>query len=249
MANYQSVFERKETKYLITYDQWNKLLIELRPYMELDQYGKHLITNIYYDTPSWYLIRHSMSKPLYKEKVRLRSYGVPTKKDSVYVEIKKKFDGIVYKRRTKMQLKNAERFLAHQNELESISNDQKIHEFESVLSFYPDLKPAMYLSYKRLAYFGKLDDTIRITFDQEILYRTEDLSLSSGSYGEPILPENHLLMEIKICGAMPVWLARILSDQQIYPTKFSKYANGYQDYLKKQGETTIEVKEREVYSA
>lgn len=80
MTNYQSVFERKETKYLITYDQWNKLLIELRPYMELDQYGKHLITNIYYDTPSWYLIRHSMSKPLYKEKVRLRSYGIPTKK-------------------------------------------------------------------------------------------------------------------------------------------------------------------------
>ena len=107
----------------------------------------------------------------------------------------------------------------------------------------------MYLSYKRLAYFGKVDNSIRITFDQEILYRTEDLSLSSGSYGEPILPENHLLMEIKICGAMPVWLARILSEQQIYPAKFSKYANGYQDYLKKQGETTIEVKEREVYSA
>ena len=249
MANYQSVFERKETKYLITYDQWNKLLIELRPYMELDQYGKHLITNIYYDTPSWYLIRHSISKPLYKEKVRLRSYGVPTKKDSVYLEIKKKFDGIVYKRRTKMQLKNAERFLARQNELESVNDNQKVREFESVLAFYPDLEPAMYLSYKRLAYFGKLDNSIRITFDQEILYRTEDLSLSSGSYGEPILPENHLLMEIKICGAMPVWLARILSGQQIYPTKFSKYANGYQDYLKKQGETTIEVKEREVYSA
>lgn len=249
MANYQSVFERKETKYLITYEQWNKLLIELRPYMELDQYGKHLITNIYYDTPSWYLIRHSMSKPLYKEKVRLRSYGVPTKKDSVYVEIKKKFDGIVYKRRTKMQLKHAERFLTHQNELEFVSNNQKVREFESVLSFYPDLEPAMYLSYKRLAYCGKSDNDIRITFDQEILYRTEDLSLSSGSYGEAILPKNHLLMEIKICEAMPVWLARILSNQQVYPTKFSKYANGYQNYLKKQKEPTIEVNEREVFSA
>lgn len=249
MANYQSVFERKETKYVITYEQWNNLLIELRPYMELDQYGKHLITNIYYDTPSWYLIRHSMSKPLYKEKVRLRSYGVPTKKDSVYLEIKKKINGIVYKRRTKMQLKNAERFLVHQNELESVNDNQKVREFESVLAFYPDLEPAMYLSYKRLAYFGKLDNSIRITFDQEILYRTEDLSLSSGSYGEPILPENHLLMEIKICGAMPVWLARMLSNQQIYPTKFSKYANAYQIYLKKQKEPIMEAREREVYSA
>lgn len=171
------------------------------------------------------------------------------KKIQSILKLRKKFDGIVYKRRTKMQLKNAERFLARQNELESVNDNQKVREFESVLAFYPDLEPAMYLSYKRLAYFGKLDNSIRITFDQEILYRTEDLSLSSGSYGEPILPENHLLMEIKICGAMPVWLARILSGQQIYPAKFSKYANGYQDYLKKQGETTIEVKEREVYSA
>ncbi|WP_035051179.1 polyphosphate polymerase domain-containing protein [Carnobacterium pleistocenium] len=249
MANYQSVFERKETKYLITYDQWGQLMKELRPHMELDKYGKYLITNIYYDTQDWYLIRHSMSKPVYKEKVRLRSYGVPTEKDPVYIEIKKKFDGTVYKRRAKMRLNQAETFLAHQEKLAVVSDNQKIHEFESVLSFYPDLKPAMYLSYKRLAYFDKVDDSIRITFDQEILYRTEDLFLSSGSYGQPILPENHLLMEIKICGAMPVWLARILSRNKIFPAKFSKYANGYQNHLKTQEKTIMEVREREVYSA
>lgn len=249
MANYQSVFERMETKYLITYEQWSKLLKELRPHMQLDVYGKHLITNIYYDTQQWNLIRQSMSKPVYKEKVRVRSYGTPTKKDQVYIELKKKFDGVVYKRRMDMRLEQAEKFLGHQKVAVPNYNSQIFHEFESVLSFYSDLKPAMYLSYKRLAYIGKLDESVRITFDQEILYRTEDLFLSSGPYGEPLLPENHLLMEIKICGAMPVWLAHILSEQQIYPGKFSKYANGYKDYLKKQEEPIMEAREREVYSA
>ncbi|MFL2134290.1 polyphosphate polymerase domain-containing protein [Desemzia sp. FAM 24101] len=232
MSHYQSTFERKETKYLITYEQWNDFLEAIQPYMQLDEYGKHLITNVYYDTEKWYLIRQSMSKPIYKEKVRLRSYGIPSKTDPVYVEIKKKFKGVVYKRRTDMHLKNAERFLGHHEITAPVANKQMMHEFESILAVYPDLKPAMYISYERMAYTGKLDDSIRITFDQEILYRTTHLSLAEGSYGQPILPDGSLLMEIKICGAMPIWLARLLSEMQIYPAKFSKYANGYQDYLK-----------------
>src|SRR5699024_3632654 len=180
-------------------------------------------------------------------KVRLRSYGVPNETDPVYLEIKKKFDGVVYKRRTDMRLKDAERFLGHQPFLESVQNKQMIREFESVLSFYPDLKPAMYISYERLAYFGKQNKSVRITFDQNILYRTTDLSLAAGSYGKLILPRNYVLMEIKICGAMPVWLARILSEKHIYPAKFSKYANAYQDYLKQQAmETNKTLIEKEV---
>ena len=249
MNDYLSVFERHEKKYLITSSQWNEVLQELEPYMQMDDYGKHLISNVYYDTKNWYLIRHSMSKPVYKEKIRLRSYGVPIETERVYLEIKKKFDGVVYKRRTGMRLKDAERFLGHQLFLESTQNKQMIHEFESVLAFYPDLKPAMYISYERLAYFGKQDKSVRITFDQTILYRTSDLSLAAGSYGTPLLPRDHVLMEIKICGAMPVWLARILSEKQIYPAKFSKYANGYQDYLRQQAsESTNIKKEKEAYT-
>lgn len=247
MNDYLSVFERHEKKYLISSQQWNEVLKEIEAYMQLDDYGKHLITNVYYDTTNWYLIRHSMSKPIYKEKVRLRSYGVPNETDPVYLEIKKKFDGVVYKRRTDMRLKDAERFLGHQPFLESVQNKQMIREFESVLSFYPDLKPAMYISYERLAYFGKQNKSVRITFDQNILYRTTDLSLAAGSYGKLILPRNYVLMEIKICGAMPVWLARILSEKHIYPAKFSKYANAYQDYLKQQAmETNKTLIEKEV---
>lgn len=249
MNDYLSVFERHEKKYLITSTQWNELLQELKPYMQLDEHGKHLITNVYYDTENWYLIRHSMSKPIYKEKVRLRSYGVPAKTEQTYLEIKKKFDGVVYKRRTAMRLKDAERFLGHQPFLETTQNKQMMREFETVLAFYPDLKPTMYISYERLAYFGKQDKSIRITFDQTILYRTKDLSLASGSYGKPLLPRDHVLMEIKIGGAMPVWLARILSEKQIYPAKFSKYANGYQDHLKQQAVETNDIKKaKEVYT-
>lgn len=234
MNDYLSVFERHEKKYLITFNQWDELLRELEPYMQLDEHGRHLITNVYYDTEKWYLIRHSMSKPIYKEKVRLRSYGVPAITDQTYLEIKKKFDGVVYKRRTAMRLKDAERFLEHQPFLEAPQNKQMMREFESVLDFYPDLKPAMYISYERMAYFGKQDKSVRITFEQNILYRITNLSLAAGSYGKSILPSNQVLMEIKICGAMPVWLAHILSEKHIYPAKFSKYANAYQDYLKQQ---------------
>lgn len=243
MNNYQSVFERKETKYLITYPQWNELLKAFQPYMQLDEYGKHLITNIYYDTENWELIRHSMSKPVYKEKVRLRSYGVPKETDPVYVEIKKKFNGVVYKRRTDMDLKNAERFLRSRiisAEPTLGQNKQIMQEFESVLSFYQGLKPAMYISYERMAYIGKEDADVRITFDQNILYRTTDLSLKEGSYGEPLLPDHHVLMEIKILGAMPAWLAHLLSEQHIFPAKFSKYTNGYRDYLKNNQEGFVE---------
>lgn len=249
MSNYQSVFERKEIKYVISYQKWKNLLHELEPFMKLDKYGKHLITNIYYDTQTWYLIRHSMSRPVYKEKVRLRSYGVPTEREQVFMELKKKYKGVVYKRRTDLRLNQAERFLAHEPVTAAHINRQIMHEFEAVLNTYPDLKPAMYLSYERMAYVGKEDDSVRITFDQDILYRTDDLSLMAGSYGESILQQNELLMEIKISGGMPIWLANILSENQIFPSKFSKYANAYKKYLEKQSSTPIKKNEKEVYSA
>lgn len=247
MKKYQSIFQRMEMKYLLTYGQWDQLLEKMEPHMQLDGYGKHLIANIYYDTDSWYLARHSLAKPAYKEKVRLRSYGTPQAGDTVFLELKKKYDGIVYKRRTSMPLKQAERFLNHQRISLVTQKDQILHEFDYVLSFYPDLKPAMYLSYERLAYFGKQDPDVRITFDQNILYRTEDLSLMSGSYGKAILPQGKILMEVKIAGGMPLWLSAAMTELAIYPAKFSKYTNGYLDQL--QPAMPEEKAKQEVWSA
>lgn len=232
MAHYQAVFERKELKYLLTQLQWEALKEKMDPYMALDQYGQHVISNIYYDTPSWYLARHSLSKPTYKEKVRVRSYGVPSTNERVFIELKKKYKGIVYKRRTAMPLVEAEAFLNHKIMPETKNEEQILQEFCYVLDSYPDLQPAMAITYERLAYFGKDDPTVRITFDQDIVYRTEDLSLAKGAYGQEILPEGKLLMEIKIAGGMPLWLARALGELAIYPASFSKFSTAYLNELK-----------------
>lgn len=226
---YQHVFKRKEVKYLINAEQWQGLLGRFTGHMERDAYGKHLISNIYYDTQQWYLARLSLSKPKYKEKIRMRSYGVPTENDKVFLEMKKKYDGIVYKRRTTMPLKQAERFLEHKLRIEQPS--QILSEFAYLLTLYPDLRPAMYISYERMAYFCPEDANVRITFDQNILYRTENLALSDGSYGKAILPTGSILMEVKIGGGMPLWLADAFTELKIYPAKYSKFSTGYQDYL------------------
>lgn len=246
MGNYQKIFERKEVKYLLSYKQWESLLKQMEPFMKLDEYGKHLISNIYYDTNTWYLARHSMSKPTHKEKVRVRSYGVPQMNEAVFLELKKKYKGIVYKRRTSMPLNRTERFLSHEKISLLTESNQILKEFQYVMACYPDLKPAMYISYERLAYLGKEDPNVRMTFDQNILYRTYDLSLAQGSYGKEILPEEKLLMEIKINGGMPLWLVNALTDLAIYPAKFSKFSTGYEDYLQTQAK---EKTEKEVYSA
>lgn len=243
MEGYQSVFKRKEIKYLLSYPQWKELLKRTEPFIQLDQYGKHLITNIYYDTDNWYLARQSMSKPVYKEKVRVRSYGVPKTDEDVFLELKKKYEGIVYKRRTSMPLKKTIRFLNHEKMEQLDQTDQILREFQYVLNLYSDLKPAMYISYERLAYFGKEDPSIRITFDQNILYRTYDLSLEKGSYGKEILPAKKLLMEVKIGGGMPVWLADIFADLKIYPAKFSKYSTGYMDHVSPKSGARIKTRE------
>lgn len=231
---YQTVFKRKETKYLLTDDQWQGILDRMQGYMELDEYGKHLVSNIYYDTETWYLARLSMSKPQYKEKIRMRSYGIPSTQDEVFLEMKKKYQGIVYKRRTTMPLKLAEQFLQHHLTIQGPC--QIMSELTYLLDCYPDLRPAMYISYERMAYFCEKNPNVRITFDQNIIYRTYDLDLAKGSYGKEILPEGKILMEVKIGGGMPLWLSHAFTELNIYPAKYSKFSTGYQAHLKEMKE-------------
>lgn len=231
---YQNVFKRKEVKYLLSHDQYQGLLEKFNGHMELDQYGKHIISNIYYDTETWYLARLSLSKPKYKEKIRMRSYGIPTKRDEVFLEMKKKFKGIVYKRRATMPLRQAEQFLEHRLTVQYPC--QIIQEFNYLLECYPDLRPAMYISYERMAYFCPDDSNVRITFDDNILYRTEELNLSYGRYGKEILPEGKILMEVKIGGGMPLWLVDAFTELRIFPAKYSKFSTGYKDFLSRQVE-------------
>lgn len=232
MAKYQSVFQRVEKKYLLTREQYEKLKITLKPYTVPDTYEISQISNIYFDTENYQLIRTSLEKPVFKEKLRLRCYGKVQENGPSYIEIKRKYKGIVYKRREGVELKRAVRYLYHPGNGDALDkNSQIANEIEYFKHFYQGLKPAMYLYYDRTAWVGKRDLELRITFDKNILWRTEHLNLTEGVWGNPLFDKDLILMEIKIPGAMPLWLPPILEKLEIYPTSFSKYGRAYMAML------------------
>ena len=220
----QMIFKRYEIKYMLNRDQLALLKEEMLKHMIADEHGKSTICSLYFDTPKFLLIRRSMDKPMYKEKLRLRSYGVANEDTTVFVELKKKYDSVVYKRRVGMKESDARRYLI---DGERIIDTQITREIDYCMEHYDDLAPAVMLSYEREAFYGKNDHEFRVTFDENILWRDYDLSLCKGIYGNPILKENQVLMEVKTAGAIPMWMVKFLSDNKIYKTSFSKYANAY----------------------
>lgn len=223
-----NIFERVEKKYLLTGKEYELLIEGLAPHMEMDEYGLHTICNIYYDTDNFELVRTSIDKPVYKEKLRLRSYGIPSDTSKVFLEIKKKYKGIVYKRRVSMTLEESKRYLTHG--IRPAENCQILREIDYFMKFYTPI-PKVYLAYDRIAFYGKEDSDIRITLDQNIRSRMEELDLAKGDYGKSLLDKDNYLMEIKVPTAYPLWLADILSDLRIYPASFSKYGNVYKEQL------------------
>lgn len=230
-------FKRYEKKYLLTKEQYNNLIPRLLEYMNPDEHCKsgknYSIYNIYYDTENNDVIRHSTANPYYKEKLRLRSYTIPNNPDSkVFLELKKKINGIVNKRRVVLTLKEAYKFLEKGEKPNSSDyiNNQVINEIEYYLSKTTAL-PKVFIGYTRKAFFGMEDKDFRLTFDSKIITRRDNLSLEAGYFGEDILQENQYLMEVKILGAMPIWFTNILSELEIYNTHFSKYGNEYMKYL------------------
>lgn len=224
MAQYQDIFKRYEKKYLLTEPQYQALLVILQEQMTPDSHDQYTICNLYYDTPSFQLIRASIEKPVYKEKLRLRSYGVPNAEDTVFLELKKKYDGIVYKRRAKMSLSEADHYLTERKKPEK--NGQILREIDWFLDFYQP-EPKTYISYDRMAFFGRENSNLRITFDTNIRWRENSLFLGDGVWGDSLLEKGVYLMEIKMPNAMPVWLSHSLDRLEIFPTSFSKYGNCY----------------------
>ena len=230
MGSEAVLFRRIEKKFMLSTDQYEALLPLLEGHMVEDKFAHSKICNIYYDTPSFLLIRRSIDKPLYKEKLRVRSYGVPGEGDQVFVEIKKKFDGVVYKRRITMTCGEAERYLS--GEAPAPEPCQISREIDYFVSRYEGLRPGMYISYDRYSLASPEGGLVRITFDSNITWRTGDLLLGSGSYGEQLLPPGKILMEVKIPGAYPLWLVDIFEQLQIRQGRFSKYGEIFKTALR-----------------
>ncbi|MGN0978229.1 MAG: polyphosphate polymerase domain-containing protein [Faecousia sp.] len=223
---YQSVFKRWELKYLLTREQKERILQAMSPYMALDEYGRTTIRNLYYDTETYRLARHSMEKPVYKEKLRVRSYAQADPDSPVFVELKKKYQSIVYKRR--LSFPEAEAMAWVEGTQERATDTQIAQEIAYFLSYYEALHPTVFLSYDREAYYAKDGSDFRITFDEEILARREALSLEAPVWGTPLLDGSSVLMEVKCSTGIPLWLTRTLSREKLYKTSFSKYGAAYQ---------------------
>lgn len=224
----QTVFQRYEIKYLLTHQQKERVLAAMQGKMQLDEYGRTTIRNIYFDTEHYSLIRHSLDRPVYKEKLRLRSYRELGADEPVFVELKKKYRDVVYKRRLSLPQASAMACLINGQPLPVDS--QIAHEIDYFRAFYQTLAPRVFLSYEREAFYDLGGSDFRVTFDENILYRCEALSLSAAPYGTPLLPKGMTLMELKTMGGMPIWMVYCLTQAQIFKTSFSKYGAAYQDF-------------------
>lgn len=229
---YENIFKRVEQKYLLTEQEYKLLFKKINKYLIKDKYFKSTICNIYFDTINNDLIINSLEKPIFKEKIRLRSYQVPNINDDVFLEIKEKYKGIVGKRRIKIKLKDFYTYLKTNN---YDKDNQIMNEINYYFKYY-DLKPAIYIAYDRISYCGKEDNTLRITIDSNLRSRNSDLKLELGDAGKCYFKDKNYIMEIKTLGSMPLWLVRSLSELKIYPTSFSKYGSIYQKELKERND-------------
>lgn len=232
----KEVFSRTEEKYIISKTIYEKVAKDISSKMTADEYssnGKfYQICNIYYDTEDNNLIRTSLQKPGYKEKIRLRSYGVPSKDTTVFLEIKKKYKGCVNKRRTAFKLNEAYEFANTGKipDLKEYMNLQIMKELSYAINSYK-LLPKVWLAYQRRAFFSSDNEDFRLTFDRNIIARRDDIGLEYGIFGERIIPEEQMIMEVKFRERMPLWFIEILRKYNLNKKSFSKYGTEYINYI------------------
>jgi SPX domain protein involved in polyphosphate accumulation len=192
-------FYREEQKYFLTKKEYETLLHEINQYLVKDKYFHEKICNIYFDNEHDELVLKSLNKPLYKEKIRLRSYNVPTLDNNVFLEIKKKYNGVVNKRRIIITYKEALDYI--NNNIVPNTNPQIMKEIDYCFKKYK-LKPRLSLTYDRDAYYVKDNKDLRITFDYNIKCSEEILKLDNLEHGKNFF-ENNYIMEIKTLNGLP----------------------------------------------
>ena len=225
-----TVMKRYELKYLLTAKQTDFLRERLKGHMEVDQYGRTSIASLYYDTPTYQLIRTSVEKPEFKEKIRLRSYGVATEESPVFLELKRKAYGVVYKRRVQTTIPLVHKFFAGEGDI--CAPGQINREITAFRDYYKTLVPACLIIYDRTAYFESGGD-LRLTIDEDPRYRLDDLTLTRSMDGISLLDEGWTILEVKVQEAVPMWLCSILSEGMIRKSSFSKYGEAYRQQLLK----------------
>lgn len=227
MHNIQYTFARYEKKYLLRREQYEALLQRWQGRMRMDAYGRHTVCSLYYDTPTYQLIRASLEKPPFKEKLRLRGYGHIQSDSAVFLEVKRKAQGVVYKRRALAPLTQWLQFMEEGYD----GKEQICKELAYTCQCYDELHPSVLIACERTAYSETADTQLRVTFDFDLRWRNDRLDLRLGDEGERLLEAGEVLMEIKAPYAISLWLCDLLNEMELYPISFSKYGTCYRRYL------------------
>ena len=232
------VFDRIEKKYLITKDEKKQLLKTIKKYMQKDSYHKSEVYNIYLDTDNYDLIIQSIDWTDFKHKLRARSYGGY---DRVFLEIKTKIRGRDlnpgYKRRVMITRDDFEKFISKEStaqklaaQSEETTHDRQIAKEVDYLTNYLDLKPKILVMYNRESY--KDDDNLRITFDEKLKYRDQNLSFVKAKRDKIYFKDDHnIIMEVKAHGVLPLWLTGLMTNLNIRPQRFSKIGKVYEKII------------------
>lgn len=227
----KNIIKRYEKKYVIDALQYELFMHFVQGKLTEDQRSRYTISNLYYDTDDYELIRASIEKPVYKEKLRIRTYEAPWPGAAAYIELKKKVEGIVYKRRFETDLTGGAVFLG--GGAVPVSKPEDKHVIEEIKYFLSrhDVGPKAFISYERQCFHGAFDPEFRVTFDTDITFSDPKDVSSAKPAGRPVLEPEKMIMEIKTPSAMPVWLSKIMSELDIYPSSFSKYGQAYKAYV------------------
>ena len=218
------VMKRYEMKYILSPEQTEYFKESVKDHMKIDKFGLTSIASLYYDTPNYRLIRTSIEKPAFKEKIRLRSYGIATDTSPVFLELKRKAYGIVYKRRVQSTIPLVKKFFDCEGDI--CAGGQINKEITTFRDYYQTLVPACMIIYDRIAYFQP-DGDLRLTIDHNPRYRYEDLDLRVSMDGNSLLKDGYTILEVKVQQAVPLWLSSILTNGKIYKGSFSKYGEAY----------------------
>ena len=232
-----SVMKRYELKYFLNKEQLTYFMDEVKKHMKIDKYGQTTISSIYFDTPDFRLITKSIEKPKYKEKIRLRSYSLAKSNTPTFLEIKRKCEGIVYKRRISLLEKDAYNFIKNK---EGNNKEQITREIEAFLDNFDLLEPKYIIIYDRVALYQENSD-LRITIDKNPRYRINDLNLHTSLDGIPLLDKDNAILEVKVQHSVPMWLVEILSKGKIYQTSFSKVGTAHKKELLKKNKPLLNI--------
>ena len=202
--------------------------------MTRDEYGLHTINSLYYDTVNYDLISLARRKPNYREKLRIRCYGTDYVNAPYFLEIKKKVNKVIYKRRVDMNFYQVNDFINHgllpiNN---SFSDELTLMEVKRILD--NNVFPSVMVIYDRIALFDNLDPNFRVTFDFNMRWRKDRLNFLHDDSGSIIAPEVDVIMEVKILKSYPLWFSQLLSELKIFPQSFSKFGEVYKRYILKE---------------